>query len=578
MGFGKTKATAGDILPEFSKFDCLLGRAGGTPNCIRQGPVRDLQHAIIATVCSDPAGNILAGTGMGVFLHLISTCVGSEIEAKCCIIRRLPMFRKLSSIAAIVLIVFLLGAQSPAQTTNGLMTGIITDAAGAVVAGVQVNVTDQGTGEIRTTTTDRTGHYIIPQLPPRIYDISIKKQGFATENRPNVQLQVNQSATIDFKLIVSSTTQTIQVTGIPPALNTTSATIGTVIGHSATVDLPLNGRQFTQLTLLTPGASPRGTPAYVPLGAGGVSPAVNGQRGVQNNFTMDSTENNQIFEDIWAISPPPDALQEFNVQSHITDAQFAISSGANINIVTRSGTNAFHGSAWEFARNSVLDAQQFPEVQRVPYSQNQYGLYLGGPIIKDNSWFSVYWEGFRSAQTQSHFGNTITAAMAKGDFSALLGSRVGTDCLGRPEYANEIYDPLTSRSDPCNPGSSLRDSFPGNIIPANRINPDAPLILQKYYPAPNLNVAANVLPNIQFSAANTTASDVTGIRLDHRFRNNDTLFGRYNRSNATLTVPDGLPPPSKRYKHLLATSGHRLHAPFWDHDHSEFALWIYRYK
>jgi hypothetical protein len=461
------------------------------------------------------------------------------------------MFRKPYLLVAVG--IFFLVMHSPAQTTNGLMTGTITDASGAVVAGAQVNITNQGTSELRTTTTDANGYYIVPQLPPRIYDISIKKQGFATVDRPNVQLQVNQSATLDFKLTVSSTAQTIQVTGAPPALNTTSATIGTVIGHSATVDLPLNGREFTQLTLLTPGAAPAEAPQQaaftIALGAGGISPSVNGQRGQQNNFTMDGTLNTELFTNIWAISPPPDALQEFNVQSHITDAQFAISTGANINIVTRSGTNTFHGSAWEFARNAVLDAQQYPEVKRTPYSQNQYGVYLGGPVMlphwngKDNTWFSVYWEGFRSAQTFSDFGNTVTPAMTKGDFSALLGPQVGTDSLGRPEFKNEIYDPATSRPDPNHPGAVLRDPFPGNIIPPNRINPDAPLILQKYYPAPNLNVAANVLPNIQFNAANATASDVTGIRLDHRFGDNDILFGRYNRSDAHLSLPEALPSP-----------------------------------
>ena len=471
------------------------------------------------------------------------------------------MFRKFSSTASIVLIVlaaFLLGAQSPAQTTNGLMTGTITDSSGAVVAGAQVNVTNQGTSELRTTTTDNNGYYIIPQLPPGIYGISIKKQGFATMERSNVQLQVNQSATLDFKLTVSSTAQTIKVTGLPPALDTTSATIGTVIGHSATVDLPLNGREFTQLTLLTPGASPieggQQAAFTVALGAGGVSPAVNGQRGQQNNFTMDGTLNNAIFTNMWAISPPPDALQEFNVQSHITDAQFAITSGANINIVTRSGTNTFHGSAWEFARNAVLDAQQYPETQRTPYSQNQYGVFLSGPVIlphwngRNNTWFAGYWEGFRSAQTFSNFGSTLTTAMTKGDFSALLGPQVGTDCLGRPEYTNEIYDPATSRPDPCNPGSSLRDPFPGNVIPTNRINPASLLIIQKYFPPPNLNVAATVTPNIQFNAANTTKSDVTGIRIDHRFGNNDILFGRYNRSDANLLSPEQL--PSAGFNHV----------------------------
>ena len=461
------------------------------------------------------------------------------------------MFRKLAFAVCTAVTVSLVGIRLSAQTTNGLMTGVVADSSGAVVAGAQVNVTNQGTSELRTTTTDSNGYYIVPQLPPGIYSISIKKQGFATENRPNVQLQVNQNATLDFKLTVSSTNQTIQVTGAPPPLNTTSATIGTVVGHQAVVDLPLNGREFTQLTLLTPGAAPieagQQSAAIIALGAGGISPTVNGQRPRNNNFTMDGVLNNSIFVDAWAISPPPDALQEFNVQSHITDAQFSISTGANINIVTRSGTNAFHGSAWEFLRNDVLDAKQFPEVQRNPYKKNQYGAYLGGPVMlqhwngKDNTWFSVYWEGFRSANTLSYFGNTFTPAMTTGDFSALLGPQVGTDSLGRPEFKNEIYDPATSRPDPNHPGAVLRDPFPGNIIPPNRINPDAPIILQKYYPAPNLNVAANVLPNLTFTGVNAIASDQTGIRLDHRFGDNDILFGRYNRSDIHASNPETLP-------------------------------------
>ena len=432
-----------------------------------------------------------------------------------------------------------------AQTTNGLMTGVITDSSGASVPGAQIAVTNQGTGLLRTTASGADGIYVVPQLPPGTYAVSVKMQGFATEDRSNIQLQVNQNATIDFQLKVSSIAETINVTGAPPPLNTTSATLSDVIGHSATVDLPLNGREFTQLTLLTPGAAPiesgQQKSFTVALGAGGISPAVNGQRGQQNNFTMDGVLNNATFTDTWAISPPPDALQEFNVQSHITDAQFAISSGANINIVSRSGTNDFHGSAWEFIRNDALDAQTFPAVSRLPYRQNQYGVFFGGPVLlphfhgRDNTWFAAYWEGFRSTKTISFLASVPTAAMRTGDFSAVLG----------PQGQDEIFDPATSVTLPN--GTVTRQPFPGNIIPSGRINPDAPLILAKYYPLPNLNVAAGVLPNYQFSAANVTASDVTGIRIDHRFGNNDTLFGRYNRSNANLTTPE----PTPGYVHTL---------------------------
>ncbi len=458
------------------------------------------------------------------------------------------MFKKM----IFILIVRLLALEGLAQSTNSLVTGVITDPSGAVIAGAQIQIINHGTALQRSTTSAADGIYILPQLPPGVYDLSVRKDGFATEERPNLQLHVNQNATLDFTLSVSSAAQTVEVTGAPAPLNTTSATLTDVVGHDAVVDLPLNGRQFTQLTLLTPGVAPQEggqQQSYlVPLGAGGIVPAVNGQRPQQNNFTMDGVLNNEIYLNAWTISPPPDALEEFNVQSHITDAQFSISSGANINLATRSGTNSFHGALWEFIRNDALDAQTYPQTRRLPYRQNQYGVYLGGPITiphlfsgKDNTWFAVYWEGFRSAQSLSYFGNTLTAAMRTGDLSALLGPQIGSDSLGRPEYKNEIYDPATSRPDPKNPAAVIRDPFPGNVIPQSRVNSASTLLIQKYYPLPNLNVAATVLPNIQFNEPNSTASDQVGIRIDHRFRNNDTLFGRYNRSNINRASAEPLP-------------------------------------
>src|SRR5271170_6148664 len=231
------------------------------------------------------------------------------------------------------------------QTTNGSIGGTVTDASGAAVEGAQVQAIDKDHGVQRTATTAENGTYTIPQLPPGSYDVTVQKTGMATVNRTGVQLLVNQSATFDFQLSVASVSQTVEVTGVAPALNTTTATLSSVVEHQTIVDLPLNGRNFTQLTLLTPGAAPQESGQQnaftVKEGAGAISPSVNGQRGQQNNFTMDGVLNNAIYTDTWAISPPPDALQEFNVQSHMTDAQFSISSGANINIVTLSGTNQF---------------------------------------------------------------------------------------------------------------------------------------------------------------------------------------------------------------------------------------------
>jgi hypothetical protein len=287
---------------------------------------------------------------------------------------------------------------------------------------------------------------------------------------------------------------------------------------------------------------------------------------------MDGVLNNYIFANTWAISPPPDALQEFNVQSHITDAQFAVSTGANINIVTRSGTNAFHGALWEFIRNSALDAQTFPSTSRLPYRQNQYGVYFGGPVLlphlKDNTWFAVNWEGFRSNKSGTSLGATFLPAMLTGDFSSLLGAQVGTDDLGRPVYANEIYDPSTSRTDPQNSKAIIRDPFMYNgrlnVIPPSAINPAALLIAQKFYPAPNLNVAPGVLPNIAFNGATITDSDQTGIRVDHRFSDNDILFGRYNRSNINALRPGALatdPLTATQYARSVALGYTHLFGP-----------------
>ena len=269
------------------------------------------------------------------------------------------------------IIVLALAGGALAQTTSGLITGTVTDSSGAVIPDAQVELTNQATALRRQAVTDNSGYYSVPELQPGVYDVSVSKQGFATEKLANVHLEVNQSEALNFKMSVSASTQTISVNADVSQINTTSATQAEVVGNTAIVELPLNGRQFNQLTLLTPGAVPliqggQQGAFTVKLGAGSVSPSVDGQRPQQNNYTMDGVLNNALFTNTFAISPPPDAIQEFNVQSHITDAQFAISSGANINLVTRSGTNGFHGTVYEFIRNNVLDATTYPGNLRDP--------------------------------------------------------------------------------------------------------------------------------------------------------------------------------------------------------------------
>ncbi len=448
-----------------------------------------------------------------------------------------------------------------AQTVTGTINGTVTDAGGSVIPGFLVEIVNENTGLKRSATGSEVGTFTVPLLPPGIYTVSISKEGFAGQVRKEVQLLVNQNLTLDTTMTLSTVQQTVEVTARTPTLETTTGTLGKVIEGEEIVDLPLNGRKFTQLVLLTPGAAPRQggqqNAFTVREGAGGISPSVNGQRGQQNNYTMDGVLNNALFTNIWAISPPPDAIQEFNVQSHTVDAQFSISSGANVNILTRSGTNKLHGSVWEFLRNEKLDARNFFDPTRLAYRQNQYGVSTGGPVTvpgydgrKKNTWFFGYWEGYRSRRTSSRFASVPTQAMRDGDFSAFLGPVIGTDALGRPVARGQLYDPFTSRPDPARPGQFLRDPYINNIIPKSRLSNSALLTLQKYYPLPNLGVGPTVFPNLIAARPTAIDSDQYGIKIDQRFSNNDTLFGRFNWANPTQTRPQTLPTYSQSLKNL----------------------------
>jgi hypothetical protein len=459
------------------------------------------------------------------------------------------MFKRIVWPVVLLLTGLFLAQHVQAQTLNGLLTGTITDPAGGILPGVQIKAVNRGTGETRTAVTNDQGVWLIPQLSPGTYKVSAVKPGFATVIQDNVQLDVNQSVTLDVKLTVAAANETIDVTTAPPLLNTTSATLSTIVGHQEVVDLPLNGREFTQLALLAPGEVPmengQQSSFAIAEGAGGISPSTNGQRGEDNNFTIDGIENNELFDNAWAVSPPPDAIQEFNVQAHMTDAQFAVSSGANINVQTRTGTNSFHGDAWEFARNDDFDATQYPNSTRPFYHQNQYGFFVGGPVVRNRTFFSGYWEGYRFSQASVQFGDTLTANQIAGNYSQYVGTTpVGTDDLGRPEYTNELYDATTSRPDPLNPAVTIRDPFPaapggspGSQIPSGYISSQALDYIKAFYPAPDMNVAPGVFPNFEYSGASTIKGDQFGARFDQQFSDMDSVFVRLARNDIHEITP-----------------------------------------
>ncbi len=475
-------------------------------------------------------------------------------------------------------VLFLVRGPGPAQTVNGAFHGTAADASGGVVPDATVEVKNLALGSVREAKTDSVGYYTIPQLAPGHYSVSITKTGFAKVERPDVQLLVNQDLELSFTMTPGAVNQSVSVTGTPPPLETASATMGHVVQAEEAVDLPLNGRQFTQLVLLTPGAShvegAQQASFLVPIGEGGVSPAVNGQRPQQNNFTLDGILNNEVFVNTWSISPPPDAIQEFNVQSHIVDAQFSISSGANVNVVTKSGGNQFHGDLWEFLRNDDLDATNFfsnvAGKGKPPFRMNQYGVTAGGPVLlpkydgrKKHTYLFGYWEGFRSTQGTTLFNSVPTTAQLGGNFSSLLtntqavgpnaaGQNVPlTDALGRPIMNGQLYNPNTTRqvtAGQTDSGTGLvaettglvRDPIPGNIIPTNLLNAQALAYIKAFYPTPNYGPGGNSYPNYATSANQLVTYDQFGIRVDHSFGNNDTLYGAFYSTNPTQVSPTTL--------------------------------------
>ena len=464
--------------------------------------------------------------------------------------------------AAVLLVVLsLLCGRGAAQTVNGSLHGTVTDPTGAVVANAHVEVKSLSHSEIRQATTDSRGFYTIVNLPPTHYSVSVSIAGFTTVTQADVELLVHQDLEANYTLKMGQVTQTVEVTGATTMIDTTGATLEQVIAAKAIVDLPLNGRQFTQLILLSPGAAPKETGQQtgqiVSVGGGGISPSMNGQQGSQNNFFLDGIMNNAFFTQGWNISPPPDAIQEFSAENHTTDSRFGMSPGSNINLVTKSGTPQFHGNLWEFLRNDAADAANFfdnlTNSPKPPYRQNQFGGTFGGPVMlpwydgrQRHTYFFGYYEGFRAAQSQTSFGNVPTPQEESGDFSDLLttmpilgsNGQPETDALGRPMLQGAIYNPYSTRQvtagmvDPTTgiiaPNSGLvRDPFPGNKIPSSLITPDAALYLNTFYPAPNYGPGGNNFPNFVGPTPELTTANSFGVGLDHTFGNNDTLDGKF---------------------------------------------------
>ena len=432
--------------------------------------------------------------------------------------------------SCIFILVFLLALALPSYAQNlGEITGVVTDSSGGVVAGASVTVSSPATNFTRQTTTNTAGNYDFPALQPGIYNIRTEAQGFQAETRNGMELQVAQVARVDIQLQVGSMTQTVEVAAGAQMLSTESAAVGTVIENKRIVDLPLNGRSILSLVALSPNvsagfnATSSGTTGGANTRQGGdrstASVSVAGARREFNYYSLDGVNNTDVNYNTYIFLPSIDALQEFKVQTGVYSAEFGRELG-QINVSTKSGTNDYHGTVFEFLRNDVLDALPFAFTStvptRAPLRQNQFGFTLGGPVQipklfkgKDRLFFMSNYEGQRELkQTQALF-NVGTVPMRTGNYSSL---------------ATKITDPLNNNT-----------PFPNNIIPLNRLNPVSVALLA-YEPLPNV-AGAGTVNNFLALQNNTINKDQFNQRIDFVESAKSSWFGRFSWGSDSGVTP-----------------------------------------
>lgn len=475
--------------------------------------------------------------------------------------------RKLSKIA-VPLMALLCGATNLfAQVDAGAVLGTVKDASGAIIPGVKVTLINDDTGATQLATTGSNGEYIFAPVKIGTYSVTAEFKGFKRVEHPHVTVDVQQRVAVNFDLPPGEMTQTVTVSTEAPLLQTEDASVGQVISAKAINDLPLNGRNFTFLAQLAAGVT-QGQEDTRGLGASG-SFAANGLRPAQNNYLLDGIDNNVNLVDFlngtaYVVRPPVDAIQEFKVQTNNYSAEAGRSAGAILNATIKSGTNQFNGAAWEFLRNDALDAANFFEnsggIPKGEYRQNQFGAMLGGPVIKDKTFFFIDYEGLQVRQAIPSV-NTVPTALERSsgytNLSELLtqgGTR--TDILGQTTALGQVFDPATTRVVSCGAPDSVtgitvpcaglangtpigyaRTPFPGNIIPANRLDPNA-INLLNLYPAPNNSGLFN---NYAANPVLRNQSNQFDARGDQMFGASDSLFGRVSYVSNPQFIPGPFP-------------------------------------
>jgi hypothetical protein len=466
-----------------------------------------------------------------------------------------PIHCKIARLLTLFTLSLFLPVMALCQVDTGSISGTVRDTSGSVIPGVNVTLTNQGTGQSISTTSKSAGEYTFSPVRIGRYSVSAEMTGFEKIQQNNVTVDVQQKVQVDLLMTLGKTSETVTVDAAPPALQTQDASVGQVIGQQAINDLPLNGRNYTFLAQLAAGVN-QGQQDTRGLGSSGAFSA-NGLRPAQNNYLLDGIDNNSNLVDFlngtnYAIRPPVDAIQEFKVATNDYSADTGRSAGAVLNATIKSGTNQFHGAAWEFFRNDALDAANYFEnangLPKGRFQQNQFGATLGGPIIHNKTFFFVDYEGTRANQAIPYTSTVPTATEVSSgftNFSELLGQGgTVTDVLGRSFALGQIFDPSTTRAiscgvqdpvtgitAPCPSGTSTgsnigyaREIFAGNILPAGRLEANS-IALAKLYPAAN---NPGLFNNYGSNPISTNTVDQMDARVDHAFSTKDNIFGRFS--------------------------------------------------
>jgi hypothetical protein len=471
------------------------------------------------------------------------------------------------STAGLILAGFLafLAPFSPAQTTSGSIVGTVTDSTGGVVPNAAVTLTNTGTSEHRTVQADANGSYRFVNLVPGVYKLDIEVAGFKHLTRDGIQVQVQAEIRIDAAMQVGQISETVEVSAETPLMRTETAELSQMVEGRTVLELPLNGRNVLNLVTLTPGVVPQTGTSGNPMGNLGdvtqptawAAYQIGGGQADSSAAFYDGAPINGPYVNAVLLVPTQDSVQEFRVASNSVSAEFGRFSGGVVNFASKSGTNQFHGSLYEYLRNDKLNANDFfankNGADRPPFRQNQFGANVAGPVFKNKTFFMFSWEDFKLRTAVPYSGSVPTASMNAGDFSA-------KDAKGNYIFPI-IYDPLTVCGAYGNPACKkdangdniyVRQPFPGNKIPANRISPTA-AFMTSTYALPTYPSVVDPTTQYNYYINGPSGGDQYQInaRVDQIISDKQRLFGRYTHWRGT-SIPDDI------YRNLVSATSFRF--------------------